>query len=129
MEFARLIAMGAKQVDAYRKAFDCNGKTHEAITKAAQRLSKNVHVLAFVDNLRAETKSAAVIDREKRMEYLSQIVVNTVQAKPREAIAAIAELNKMDGAYEPEKVEVSGTLGVGAVVAALQQGEAEPLVR
>ncbi len=129
MEFARLIAQGSKIAEAYRRAFDCSGKSQAAVTKAAQRLSKNVLVLDYVDTLRQETRREAIIDRVRRMELLSSMAEDCCEVgKVRESIAAIAELNKMDGAYEPQQVQVSGSLGVSAVVAALQAGDAEPFV-
>ncbi len=128
-EFARLLAKGMKQADAYRKAFDCKGKSESAIHSHASRLAKNGKVCEFLADMRKEADTEAVMSKRERMESLTRIAKRSEQYKPREAIAAIAELNKMDGAYEPEKVELSGSLGVGAVVAALQQGEVEPLVR
>lgn len=120
-EFARLVVVGCNKSEAYRRAYNKPKCSAAAASKAADRLSKHEGILAFMDELRAERDASAVLSRQERMERLSRMAldaqeVGAVQA----AVACIKELNKMDGAYEPEKVEVSGALGVGAVVAALQ---------
>ena len=82
MEFARLIAQGSKIAEAYRRAFDCSGKSQAAVTKAAQRLSKNVLVLDYVDTLRQETRREAIIDRVRRMELLSSMDLKVAELAP-----------------------------------------------
>lgn len=125
-EFARLVVMGCNKSEAYRRAYNKPKCSAAAASKAADRLSKNEGILAFMGKLREERDASAVLSRQERMERLSRMAldaqeVGAVQA----AVACIKELNKMDGAYEPEKVEVSGALGVGAVVAALQGRDLE----
>ena len=125
-EFARLVVMGCNKSEAYRRAYNKPKCSAAAASKAADRLSKNEGILAFIGQLREERDASAVLSRQERMERLSRMAldaqeVGAVQA----AVACIKELNKMDGAYEPEKVEVSGALGVGAVVAALQGRDLE----
>ncbi len=129
-EFARLLATGMKQSAAYRQAFDCEGMPPRIVAANARRLAKNADIQRYLASLRREADAPATIDRRQRMMVLSQMTLQAQEAgNVREAVACIAELNRMDGAYEPEKVEVSGNLGVAHIVAALQAGEAEPLVR
>ncbi len=129
-EFARLLATGMKQASAYRQAFDCEGMPPSTVASNASRLAKNADIQQYLANLRREADTPAILDRQQRMVILSQMTLKAMDAgNVREAVACIAELNRMDGAYAPEKVQVSGAMGIGAVVAALQAGEAEPLVR
>lgn len=127
--FARLLAAGVTQSAAYRQVFGDKGKSAAAIRSAASRLATDVNVVSFVATLSQAADRRAVMDRQERMERLSA-AVEDCQRKGRygEMVRNIAELNRMDGAYEPEKLEVSGVLGVGAVVAALQaRGQRPPV--
>jgi len=128
-EFARLLAAGVTQSAAYRQVFGAKGKSAAAIRSDAYRLAKNADVLRFVATLSQGADRRAVMDRQERMERLSA-AVEECQRKGRygEMVRNIAELNRMDGAYEPERLEVSGVLGVGAVVAALQSRGQRPPV-
>lgn len=121
-EFARLLVTGVAQAEAYRKAFGANKKSEAAIRSCASRLAKNANVVQFCDILRHDCDVSAIASRQERMEWLTARMRECAAGGDiRGGVACIAELNKMDGAYEPEKLEVSGSLGVGAVVAALQQ--------
>lgn len=128
-EWCRLVAAGVSRSDAYRKAFNRSEMSNDAARKAAHRLSQRDDVCHYLDKLRAEADAAAVLTREERMRMLSRSAVRCENGERYGEMAKmIAELNKMDGAYEPERVEVSGVLGVGAVVAALQEGGQKPPV-
>ena len=121
-EFCRLVVTGSTKAEAYRKAFNRNDMTMDAARQAGNRLSRKAHVSAFCDTLRHEADSEAVLSRQERMTMLSNMARQSERAgNVADAVRSIKELNLMDGAYEPEKLEVSGALGVGAVVAALQE--------
>lgn len=120
-EFARLMVGGVSKVEAYRQAYGKPNMTAAAARQAAHRLSHNVDVLAYCDTLRQQADADAVITRRERMAKLSQMAIASQGAgNIADAVRCIQELNRMDGAYEPERVEVRGTLGVAQVVAALQ---------
>lgn len=136
-EFARLLVEGKlSKPEAYRKAFKKKGLSNEAASKAASRLSKNDEVLSYIDELNAKLDKKTILTKQERMEWLSRLIVTPVGKVDSDSelcqeyrvgdegnvvcrmppkLGAIAELNKMDGAYEPEKTEVSVT-GIGAVV-------------
>lgn len=128
-EFARLLAAGVAQGKAYRQVFGAKGKSDAALRSAACRLATDVNVSRFVASLSQGADRRAVMDRQERMERLSAAVEECQRAgRYGEMVRNIAELNRMDGAYEPERLEVSGVLGVGAVVAALQaRGQRPPV--
>lgn len=143
-EFGRLLFDGLSQGDAYRKAFKCKGKSDSSVNSAASRLAKDVKISAFIASLNAEVNKSKVLTKQERMEWLSELIVTptgkvdsdsnlcqeyrvddagNVICKMPSKIAAIAELNKMDGAYEPEKVETTVSF-LGSV---LKELPAQPL--
>lgn len=125
-EFCRLVVRGLPGSEAYRTAYGCGEKSAES---GASRLLRNAKVQEEIARLRSAADRRAVMDRQERMERLSKAVEDCQrEGKYGDMVRNIAELNKMDGAYEPEKLEVSGCLGVGAVVAALQaRGQRPPV--
>ena len=126
-EFARLLVDGKlSKADAYRKAYKRKDMSNEAASKAASRLSKDAEIVRMIDELNAQLNKSAVLTRQQRMEWLSRVVTTPIgnvdsasdlcqevsmdetgaKFKMPSKIAAIAELNKMDGAYTPQKMEV-----------------------
>lgn len=126
-EFARLLVeVKMSKADAYRKAYKRKDLSNDAANKAAYRLSKDDVVLRMIDELNKQLDKSAVLTRQQRMEWLSRVVTTPIgnvdsasdlcqevsmdetgaKFKMPSKIAAIAELNKMDGAYSPQKMEV-----------------------
>ena len=126
-EFARLLVeVKMSKADAYRKAYKRKDMSNDAASKAASRLSKDGEVLRMIDELNKQLDKSAVLTRQQRMEWLSRVVTTPIgnvdsasdlcqevsmdetgaKFKMPSKIAAIAELNKMDGAYTPQKMEV-----------------------
>ena len=126
-EFARLLVeVKMSKADAYRKAYKRKDLSNDAANKAAYRLSKDDVVLRMIDELNKQLDKSAVLTRQQRMEWLSRVVTTPIgnvdsasdlcqevsmdetgaKFKMPSNIAAISELNKMDGAYTPQKMEV-----------------------
>lgn len=119
MEWCRLVVSGMSKGDAYRKAFNKSEASAAAVSKAANRLSNNEGILSYLSELRGQADRRAVLSREERMRMLSSSATLCHEAgEVRDMVTCIAELNKMDGAYEPEKVEMKvEALSVAAVLA------------
>lgn len=127
MAWCRFVVSGVSRVDAYRKAFNRNDMGNEAASKAAYRLSKNSEVLQYMDELRAAAAKQAVLSREERMQMLSRSAVKCENGeKFGEMTKMISELNRMDGAYAPEQVEVEAKVSVAGLVMALQDKGCRP---
>ena len=123
-EFARLLVDGKlSKADAYRKAYKRKDMSNEAASKAASRLSKDAEIVRMIDELNAQLNKSAVLTKQERLSRVvttpigdidntselcqeSSIDENGMKFKMPSKIAAIAELNKMDGAYAPEKMKV-----------------------
>lgn len=124
-EWCRLVVQGVSKGDAYRKAFNKSGASAAAVSKAAARLSHNEGILSYLSVLRGQADRRAVLSREERMRMLSSSASLCHEGgQVNEMVRCIAELNKMDGAYEAEKVQVEvETLTVSAVLAEVLRGE------
>jgi len=123
-EWCRLVVQGVSKVDAYRKAFNRSDMSAAAAAKAASRLSRKGDISAFMDTLRQRADLRAILTREERMRMLSSSASLCHEAgEVRDMVTCIAELNRMDGAYEPEKVEMKvEALSVSAVLAEVLEG-------
>ena len=131
-EFARLVAKGEKQGAAYRMAFNCTGQSEAAVRSNASRLAKNDNILQLVEELRERADDEAVIKRYERMVRLSQIVRRAGKEGSNvsimDGLRAIQELNRMDGAYAPEKVHMDTTMSIATIVRTLQERGCRPKV-
>lgn len=124
-EFARLVASGVKPVEAYKSAYNRPDIDNISASKHASRLMKKDEIAARIAKVDEVMDRAAMMGKQERMEWLSEQVraVKPGLSEPQEvanAIRCVAELNKMDGAYEPERVEAKvETRSFAAVMAAV----------
>lgn len=125
--FARYCFSGMSQREAYRKAFPNKKLKDASCDVQASRLLKNVKVQEYLEELRQQAQSDAVLTKRARMEWLSRVVTTAPNAVDGESdlcqemttsefgvkcripdkLRAVQELNKMDGAYTPEEVKVT----------------------
>lgn len=98
-KFAQNVASGMSQADAYRDAYPSNRPRKDGtVRKSACLLAAEPEVAERIKELQAAAASAAVMQRQERMETLSAIARD--ETKPdKHRISAIDVLNKMDGAY------------------------------
>lgn len=113
--FCRKVASGMCGRQAYAEAYGCELKSAAA---AASRLLKRDYIQAELNRLTAAAREeAAQRNRERerkligekadRMEMLWRMARDSEEAgNVADAVKCVAELNKMDGAYEPEQVQV-----------------------
>ena len=128
---------GMARKDAYRQAFgraDMDGLT---ASKMASKALKKVEGLRRMGEIRVKVVKEAgeeerrmVYDKERRMRILSELVDRGLESgKPLVAINAIRELNKMDGSYEAQKVEVKEDRVAVFAAEMMRQAMREPLVK
>lgn len=139
-EFARLVVEAKlSKADAYRKAYNRKDLSTDAANKAAYRLSKDDVVVRIIGELNAQLDKSTVLTKQQRMEWLSRVVTtpigdidNTsdlcqeysvgedgIKYKMPSKISAIQELNKMDGAYTPQKMELDAGENFMSLLASL----------
>ena len=136
-EFCRLVVSGISQRKAYAQAFKCQ---IESAGQSATKLMKKAYVQEEISRLREKAhecerkrderaiKRAIWTKQERQVKIQEWAEESAAAGKIAEALRCVQELNKMDGAYEQEVVNLSEVLGVGAVVAALQaQGSLPPV--
>lgn len=110
-EFCRRVAKGMSGRQAYEEAYGCDVKSAAA---AASRLLKRDYIQAELNRLTAAAKelsrardAEAIGDKAARMEMLWRMARDSEEAgNVGDAVGCIRELNRMDGAYEPEQVQV-----------------------
>lgn len=127
--FCGLIVDGIKQGAAYAQAFGC--KTSSAGTLAG-RLLKRVDIKREIERLKSsfvEVKEKAVLwSKAVRMERLQRMAERAEEKEEFNAACKCIDLmNKMDGAYEPTKLEVTGDEAFRAAV--LGRTGMEPMVK
>lgn len=125
--FARYCFSDMSQREAYRKAFPNKKLKDASCDVQASRLLKNVKVQEYLEELRQQAQSDAVLTKRARMEWLSRVVTTApnavdgesdlcqemttsefgVKCRMPDKLRAVQELNKMDGAYTPEEVKVT----------------------
>lgn len=111
-EFCRLVARGLSGREAYAQAFGCAAGSAGS---AASRMLKRVYIREEINRLSAAAReiarqrdAVAVGDRVERMQMLWQMARDARDAgEVADAVRCIAELNRMDGCYEPERVQVA----------------------
>lgn len=129
-KFCRLIASGVSNTQAYMEAFEC--KRGSASSGAVRKLkSASVQAyLAKLGNRREEVQELAALwtkaERQQRVQAWAQEAHDAGDLQT--ALRCVQELNRMDGAYEPDRVDVCGVLGVAAVVQALHEEGSRPHV-
>lgn len=106
--FAQGVVSGMSQSDAYRAAYPA-AKNYKGTTvnARAHELSVKPDVAARIVELKEAAASAAVMQRQERMEVLSEIARDT-RRQDKYRISAIDVLNKMAGEYvQKQSVDVT----------------------
>ena len=97
-EFAKGIAEGKTQADAYRSAFSCTRMTDKTIWEKASRLMADGKVQARVKELRDKINDEAIMSAQKRLEWLTKVIQNEEESTG-DRLKAIDLMNKMQGEY------------------------------
>ena len=109
-EFAKKIAEGMTQADAYRSAYSTKRMTDKTVWENASRLMADSKVLARVRELRDMAAKPTIMTAQKRKEWLTE-VINDPDVDINAKLKATDLLNKMDGEYV-QKVEAAVTNAV-----------------
>lgn len=122
-KFIQLVADGVSQSEAYKCTIggkECTNKTAANVgSKLAIQYEENIAELVKEDSMvisKAKEKAALktqelrIMSKAERMAFLTKVVeVDKDNVYMTDKIRSIAELNKMDGSYAPEKVETKDT--------------------
>jgi phage terminase small subunit len=111
--FCLELASGCSLTEAARKA----GYSPRSANNQGFLLSVKETIKARVKELQETMFSEKIANVIERKERLTEIIRTTENLKPNDVIAAIAELNKMEGSYAPTKVESrSQSLGIKEII-------------
>jgi uncharacterized protein YmfQ (DUF2313 family) len=133
-KFAQLVVKLGNQSEAYRQAYDVKKTTtSESVNVQASALMSDLNISLRVQELREQTKKAHAIDRDRMVKYNLRLVeaweelweLGKKENKTKEEIqrfylckdlvkgsdykSCLAEISKLTGLYQPEKVEVKDT--------------------
>ena len=133
-KFAQLVVKLGNQSEAYRQAYDVKETTTtESVNVQASALMSDLNISLRVEELRDQTKKAHAIDRDRMVKYNLRLVeaweelweLGKKENKNKEEIqrfylckdlvkgsdykSCLAEISKLTGLYQPEKVEVKDT--------------------
>lgn len=107
-QFAKGIAEGMSQADAYRSAYSTNRMKDSTIWENASRLMADSKVLARVKELRDLSAKDTIMTAIQRKEWLTK-VINDPEVDINARLKASDQLNKMDGEYV---TKVEGNLNI-----------------
>lgn len=96
--FAKGIAEGMNQSDAYRAAYNTSRMKDKSIWDAASKLAGNTEVIQRVRELRDMSASPTIMTAQRRKEWLTE-VINDPGMDINAKLKALDQLNKMDGEY------------------------------
>ena len=100
------------------------GYSVKAARQIASRLLTKANIVARLQELQAKAASAKIMDVVERKERLTEIARETVEGKfgiiRQGNLQAIAELNKMEGEYAPQKAELTGKDGAPLIPPVIQ---------
>jgi uncharacterized protein YmfQ (DUF2313 family) len=133
-KFAQLVVKLGNQSEAYRQAYDVKETTTtESVNVQASALMSDLNISLRVEELREQTKKAHAIDSDRMVKYNLRLVeaweelweLGKKENKTKEEIqrfylckdlvkgsdykSCLAEISKLTGLYQPEKVEVKDT--------------------
>jgi uncharacterized protein YmfQ (DUF2313 family) len=133
-KFAQSVVKLGNQSEAYRQAYDVKETTTiESVNVQASVLMSDLNISLRVEELREQTKKAHAIDRDRMVKYNLRLVeaweelweLGKKENKTKEEIqrfylckdlvkgsdykSCLAEISKLTGLYQPEKVEVKDT--------------------
>lgn len=102
-QFAKGIAEGMSQADAYRSAYSCKNMSDNAIYREASLLVSDPKISQRLKELTAMAAKPTIMNAQRRKEWLTE-VINNPEVDINARLKASDQLNKMEGEYI-QKVE------------------------
>ena len=110
--FAQGIADGLGQADAYRTAYDTKNMKDDSIYPIASKLMNNHKVATRVAELKSQLQSKQLWSREMSVKALVQAYK---EGNGAVKVSAVKELNAMHGFNAPQKIDITGELGINRI--------------
>jgi hypothetical protein len=110
--FAQGIADGLGQADAYRSAYDAENMKDDSIYPIASKLMNNHKVATRVAELKSQVVEKQLWSREMSVKALVQAYK---EGNGAVKVSAVKELNAMHGFNAPQKIDLTGELGISRI--------------
>jgi hypothetical protein len=110
--FAQGIADGLGQADAYRIAYDAEKMSTNNIYSKASVLMSDGKIAERVAQLKAQLQSKQLWSREMSVKALVQAYK---EGNGAVKVSAVKELNAMHGFNAPQKIDLTGELGISRI--------------
>jgi hypothetical protein len=105
-QFARLVAAGESQSDAYRATYNCRNTLDKTIHESASRAAADPKIAARIKELRAPAVRKIELTVEKLLERFNDALELAEQTdQPSAMVAAMREMGKLADLYPAEKRE------------------------
>lgn len=111
-KFAQNVAKGMTFSDAYRKSRDASKMADETVHKRASELAQKGEILGRIDKLKEQLSAKQLWSREDSIKKLIEVMSD---ARPNDVIAAIKELNNMQGFNAPKKMQIEAEMNLQVV--------------
>ena len=111
-KFAQNVAKGMTFSDAYRKSRDASKMADETVHKRASELAQKGEILGRIDKLKEQLSERQLWSREDSIKKLIEVMSD---ARPNDIIAAIKELNNMQGFNAPKKMQIEAEMNLQVV--------------
>ena len=114
-KFARLIAEGRTQADAYREAYNSAKMKPETIQNSAYKLMQNGELTARIDELKKEfTKKLDIVSTitvERQIKYTQKVIQECLKTGDfNNSLKAMDMQNRLIGLYAPTKTDNKTTV-------------------
>lgn len=96
--FARKVAEGMSQADAYRSAYSTKRYTEKSIWENASKLANDTKVLSRITELREQLANESIMTAQERLKWLTDVMKDP--DTPLDTKLKVSDqMNKMQGAY------------------------------
>ncbi len=111
-KFAQNVAKGMTFSDAYRNSYDASKMVDETVHKRASEIVQKGEIKGRIDQLKEQLSERQLWSREDSIKKLIDVMSD---ARPNDIIAAIKELNNMQGFNAPKKMQIEADMSLQVV--------------
>ncbi len=111
-KFAQNVAKGMSLSDAYRASYDASKSNKQTVNQRAHEINGKSEITARIKQLKEQLSERQLWSREDSIKKLIEVMSD---ARPNDIIAAIKELNNMQGFAAPKKMQIEAEMNLQVV--------------
>jgi hypothetical protein len=111
-KFAQNVAKGMSLSDAYRASYDASKSNKQTVNQRAHEINGKSEITARIKQLKEQLSERQLWSREDSIKKLIDVMSD---ARPNDIIAAIKELNNMQGFNAPKKMQIEAEMNLQVV--------------